>query len=474
MSNFKKKIKQDLISKTGVQFSYDKELYYEPVEHKHLKKRLIIGFSVFGVILISMGSVPFLASLKTTSSIQILQKNYSLNELKDIESSTFKSLNQIQYKVNEKYEVSKNYQESISDFSYKVYQQIANKKDISFSPMGLYSLLFLCSLGSNDSQIINEFESILNLKVSQIKQEYNEMYLNDLISNDMGTMQMYNGMFLSNDFSINQSYLSELTKYYCEAYSLDFKNSNDIQKIISWCNQKMRDEQFISLKELQFSKDLAFTLWNTLYFDCKWQHTFSTSKTYQDYFETIQNKNVLTSFMSHTYYGDLYDYKDYISCYDYYQNGFKIQYLISKNNLNIHEVLNHQNFLKEDENKILKNKIIELSVPKFSKESLIDFTNILKDLGMNNCFDTHYPAFNYMFENLDESTTIYLTLVQQKNKIVLNEDGTVVKSLTMAYGDKATSLPPTDTYSICLNKPFIYVIYDQNQLPVYIGNIDTL
>ena len=43
-------------------------------------------------------------------------------------------------------------------------------------------------------------------------------------------------------------------------------------------------------------------------------------------------------------------------------------------------------------------------------------------------------------------------------------------------GMKATSMAPLDQYTleVKLNSPFIYVVYDVNDLPLYIGNVSNL
>ena len=45
----------------------------------------------------------------------------------------------------------------------------------------------------------------------------------------------------------------------------------------------------------------------------------------------------------------------------------------------------------------------------------------------------------------------------------------MIKSVSYGAGNKAEST--LDGYNIQLNKPFIYIIYDVNDVPIYVGNM---
>ena len=86
---------------------------------------------------------------------------------------------------------------------------------------------------------------------------------------------------------------------------------------------------------------------------------------------------------------------------------------------------------------------------------------------MPNTFDKASNSLNNVFN--DENLDVYLQLVKQKNEITFSEDGTMIKSVSYGAGNKAEST--LDGYNIKLNKPFIYIIYDVNDVPIYVGNM---
>lgn len=177
--------------------------------------------------------------------------------------------------------------------------------------------------------------------------------------------------------------------------------------------------------------------------------------------------------MRHTYAGIVYDYGDYVSFYDAYTNGAKIQYLIPKSvEDSIDELVKGVDFLKEDEEARLPGCIIDLSVPKFTSEAQFDFTETLKEEGLNLVFDRTRPSLNGAFTDADQ--VVYLQYVRQKSSLSFDEDGTEIKSLTFSKGSNKAISPAIEgeTMKIQLNQPFLYVVYDSNDLPLNMGKVD--
>jgi serine protease inhibitor len=71
----------------------------------------------------------------------------------------------------------------------------------------------------------------------------------------------------------------------------------------------------------------------------------------------------------------------------------------------------------------------------------------------------------------DEADPIFISECKQKNKVSFNEDGTTIKSVTWTGFGAGSAGPMPDGIEVQLNQPFIYVIYDENDLPLYVGNV---
>ncbi len=476
MKRFKNQVKKDLMDKTHIPFTFDKNLLPSNTEKKVHYKRMIRNTCIIMVscLLLTIVSIPLFAFMNVESSYRKIKKDYSIHQLNLIESSSFKKLNEVNYPdIHQQYNLtlSSEYKESMVDFAYQVYQNTEQIDNFSFTPVGLYSNLFVASLASQNDEVLKDFDNVLGLSFQERKENFVKMYQKDYFSNSNGTLQMYNSVFLTNQYSINNDFLHSLSDCFVEAYQLNFSSNKDVNQMLSWVDQKLNTNHFLEKEDLQIDEYSAMYILSTFYFDNRWYHSFQTSSSYQDKFYIDSNHAIDANYMMHTYYGQIYEYDHYVSCYDYYENGMKIQYLVPKEQKdNIFTLVENKNFLKET-GTLKDNIIIQLSALKFDVTFFQDFTQTLKKMGLVNAFDDDVPAFNYVFnENLNQN--IFLSFVKQKNNISFTEDGTTIKSVTFS-GLKSTSAAPyDDTYEVSLNQPFIYVIYDSNDLPLFIGNVN--
>lgn len=471
MKKLKDIVKNDFENKLDKKPSFDVSKLEDNREFKRSKWPLIVSLAAVltPVILIA---VPLVSSMfDIESSFSNNKKNYSLNELKLIESSSFKKLNEVDYPSSQRknLKISQEYIEAMNNFTNKIYHQLDKQDNLSFSPMGLYSSLNILSYGAEEAQ--EELDSLLGLSVAEREQDFQKMFQNNYFSNENGVVQLANALFMTNKFEYNEEFINDLTRNYTEAYQLDFQK--DSAEMLKWANQKLNEGNFFSNDDLEIDKDTAIYLLSTLYFDNKWLHRFDSSSSVEDNFYLSNKQAIKTTYMNAAYFGDVYDYGSFISCYNYYCNNMKIEYFVPKENGDIYELTKDINLFDKENATLLENQIIDLSVPRFNSSSKIDFAETLKKVGLTKSFDKTSLAFNKAFKNLPEDTSIYLKTIKQKNKVAFNEDGTTIKSLSFSMLDGAMAAAPMDNgYRINLNQPFIYIIYDNNSLPLFMGTVD--
>ena len=486
MKNLKEKVKKEFESQIDINLCFDSSTL-EANSKKYSRKKIVIRRSILATISIAtlcIISIPIIKSLETKETFKQFKKQYSQSELRQIEQDSFKKLNDVTYpESNQTCIVSDEYRNSIIEFSNKIYSYI-HQENSSFSPLNLHMTLSILSLASNNEIALSALDNLLGMNKETRENDFINAYINDYYYNSYGTIQMYNGYFSTNEYEENQDFISSLTRHYTEAYRVNFKSDNAINKILDWVDQKVQDKNFLNKKDLEIKESTAFILMSTLYFKNSWWTSFNTKDTKKDSFYLEDGSELDISYLFHSYYGDCYDYGDYISCYDYYTNGSKIKYLIPKNDISksIFELIQDENIFKDDETRKiipksdwLQNPIINLRVPKFENEFMIDFSPILKENGLEYLFNEGSHSFDYVFSNLPFDQSIYLSYVKQKNHISFDEDGTTIKSVTFAMGDnKATAMPPmtADTIEVNLNRPFVYIVYDSNDLPIFVGNVN--
>lgn len=435
------------------------------------KKLWLIPLIASGVVIIAIAAIPLSIMFQIKSNQKELKKSFSLREINQIKEESFYPLNEVKHPSTELKTITldANYKNSILDFTHLF---TSTMDDFSYSPLNLYFAYDTLSWGSDDVALSNRWNSVLGLTREERNKGLKQLYPSDFYLNENGSLQLYQGLFAKKGKTVNNSLLTTLTERYCEAYSVDFSSDEGIKMMLNWIDEKLDEKGFLSKKDLDIKQETAAYLCNTLYFRSKWSTKYNKANTKKESFYSTDGEQKSIPFMKHKIYTDIYEYEGYYSFYDYYKNGEKIQYLISKDdNVNIDKVLKGNNFYKETKDK--KTGIVDLSMPKFTDESMTDFIPSLKKVGLEDVLDDTKPSLNNFFSNLYEGENIYLMTSKQKNKVTFDEDGTIVKSLGMqTYGDAKTE--PMDYYRFTLNHPFIYTIYDRNGLPIYTSKVNKI
>lgn len=474
--NLKNKIKQDLESKLDINLSFDMSKL-ELNEKRVINPRRIIKYTSLALAssLLIAFMVPIISMLDVDTTYNEVKRRYSLNEIEILNNTSFKKMNEIKYPSSKReiYGVSEEYKNALNNFTYNVYNEL-DKDNISFSPLGLYSNLNIISLASENEEVLKQFDDVLGLNKEKRKDNFKNMYRSNFFANEDGTLQMYNAVFQSNKWKYNEDFINDLSEYYTESYVLDFDDNSDVNKMLNWIDSTLNENKFLSKKDLEINELTALYFFTSIYFNNEWNKRYLSKDNYRDDFYNLDGSKVTKEYMNHVVKTPVYIYDDYISVYDSYKNNMSIQYIIPKEiDSNIFDLVNNVNFLKEDESKLNESYFIDLSVPKFGFESFINFNEIIKSIGLDKLFNDN--SLNRAFEYVDENG-FSLEYIKQKNKVEFNEKGTVVKSFTISMGAKGTSMSPLDTYTleVKLNSPFIYVIRDVNNLPLYIGNVSNL
>lgn len=447
----------------------------------------LIVVSVVTTVIAIPVLIGIIASLEIHDSFKAYNKRYSVNEIRIAESNTFKKLNSVSYPNGDKptkSEITELEIRTYNNFSNRTYHSLidTSKQDnMSYSVVGLYSTMNELTKATSNSELNMKFNTLLGLNESKRISFYKKIMEANSFAREESTIQLKNAAFFNNEYNFSQDYVNYLTRVYCEAYQIDFKKESD--KIVEWASQAVNSNGYIDKNFLDLDGETQLYLLSTLYFKNAWNEKYLSEDNTRDYFYLSGDNKIKTTFMKHSYQMEAYyDYGSYISFSDTYFNGYaSVTYIVPKKvEDNIFELTKTANIFEEKEaNKVEAEKydpfIVNLTTPKFTTSSVIDFKKCLENLGFEKMFDKHYDSFKNAFdaEGL-EFDHAYLQNLKQKNEVEFNEDGSTVKSVTIApigmFG--AVHVSQGKTLEIQLNQPFIYIIRDYNDIPIFVGHFD--
>lgn len=481
--NLKDKIKKEYDQKVTKPNNFDEvanKVYLKNNHHylyKGFKISLISLSSLLGVFVLVIAAAIFMPAIQYKNTTKSVKKaRFSVYDTNLVMKDTFQALNQIKYSENlDRYrEVSDDFTNAVNTFAYNTFNQFDTNINLVYSPLMLYTQMDLISLASSDIETTNQFNNALNMSNQEDRGNnvYNAMKNNFFVYSFLNsTVQTKNSVFIQYDLGANPTFVNELTKRNAEAYTVNFHDDKDVNKILQWASQSVNEDNFLTKDDLEIRDDSALLFMSSLYFDNTWRSKYKTNDTKVDKFYLDENNSTEVKFMNHVYYGNIYDYDKYISVYDYYSsNDLTIQYLVPKDiKDNIFDLID-SNFLIEDETKG-KKTTISLSLPKFKFTSYNKLNDVVKGVGITNPYVEYSNHLANAFINPQAMEYSYLYYTKQKTTISFDEDGTVAKSITFSMGAGATSSAPgpDNSYDIYLNQPFIYCVRDRSGLPLLLG-----
>ena len=474
--------------------------YPKPKKKFPWKVVIPVGCSLATLALIITGCVAFVNTfLMHDSGVQTKRMRLSMNEISIAKSNTFQPLNTVNYPDGtqpQKSDIIESENSAYNNFANLTYHSLVktSKKDnMPYSPIGLYSVMNEMYGAISRDDLEERFDALLGLNEAQRVSFYNKVMLANSFADDENTIQLKNAAFFRSGYNYNNSYINKLTKLYTEAYSCDFNNSKDVNKMLEWVNEAVNAKNFIDKDFLEIDSKTMLYWFSTLYFKNAWYSKYLSKSNTENSFYLIDGSTKKTTFMHHSYFTDCYyDYDSYISFKDYYANGVgSVTYIVPKKyEDNIYELTKNVNIFEEkEENKIVPecdededeaycrfaHQIeVTLSTPKFKNKIDFEFNKTLEDLGLGDIFDPQYDSFHNAFNDSRlDGYQHYLGIFKQKNEVEFNEDGSVVRSLTVASmkAESAVRLE-SDVLVVKLDQPFIYIIRDINGIPIFVGHID--
>ena len=453
---------------------------------KNKLNTLILSSFLLGISATCSACKPILPFLEEEESFKAYKRSYSMNQIQIAESNTFKKLNDVTYPFGEypvQSEIGDVEKLAYANFSNSAYKALISSyvdKNISFSPLGLYSLLNEMEYASSREDLTTRINNLLGLDEESRVSFYKKIMRANSFASEENTTQLKNAAFFNASYNPNINFVNKLAQLYCEAYQLSF--ASEANKIVEWVNKAVNSEGFIDLDFLEIDKDTELFLFSTLYFKNAWAHKYLSEDNYEDDFYLSSSNKVKTTYMKHSYTTDsYYDYGKYISLKDYYYGGFaSVTYLVPKSvEDDIFELTKDINIFNEDESYKIGDEYydyytVNLTTPKFNTKVELDLKEMMSKLGFEDIFNSDYDSFHNAFddEGLNEYN-IYVQKMKQKNEVEFNEDGSVIKSISMASMAKESAMAPSkDTIDVTLNQPFIYIIKDKNDTPIFVGHVD--
>ena len=353
-----------------------------------------------------------------------------------------------------------------------------DEENLLISPLSISAALAMTANGA-DGETKAEMEKVLGsgLTLDQLN-EYMAYYISKLPNEKKQKVMLADSIWFKDkpSFKVYDEFLEKNKKFYnAELYKAAFDNST-VKDVNSWVNKNTQGMIPSLLKDGDLTpteeKEILMMLINTLYFEAEWASPYTSSRDSKFTDLNGDEHPIQAMYSEERYYYDLGDADAFKKSYAGGKYSFvgimpKEKDIVSYvNDLDAEKLFEG---LKEYEDPAK----IELNVmiPKFKYNYTKSLTKVLKDMGMPTAFDWRNADFSKINDlSVEGADPLYIDDVLHKTKIEVTEQGTKAAAVTAVMMAAGCAMPePKKIVNIYLDKPFVYMIVDENNIPLFIG-----
>ncbi|MDE7322254.1 MAG: serpin family protein [Lachnospiraceae bacterium] len=397
-----------------------------------------------------------------------IQENHGNDETQESENAV--QISQEHRQEDEKVAVK------TSDFGFDLLGFNIQDKNPVLSPVSAFFALSMAGCGA-DGTTRNEFNSVLGEDMMALSNDMMNIFSS---KSDSLKLSIANSVWIDDEFTVNDVWMGTIqSQMEAEAYQSNLSTEETMNRINNWIDEKTNGLIDKMLME-PLNERTRLALFNTVYFKGEWKIPFEASNTYKEdfYLQRGQDDTEQVDMMN-LYATDL----DYISndfvegvILPYQNEGNQDMAFIAlkpTRDIDIREA--YGKLTSKDIQNIIVNKqtkSVNLKLPKFEITFDKNLNDSLKNMGLYECFDEKKANFDQMGK-AKNGDNLYIGLVRQKAKIIVDEEGTEAAAVTEILMMCGAALEPDETKELYFNEPFIYMIMDlNNEMPLFIGILD--
>jgi len=357
--------------------------------------------------------------------------------------------------------------QSNNGFALALYQALRDQDgNLIYSPYSIFQALLMTAAGA-EGATASQMASVLgvdlnNPEIHNLMNALNKALTSqpEYLQSDAQplTFNIANAIWAQKDFHFEQSFLDTLSANYNAGLKLvDFNKPEDARALINlWVAAQTNDKIQELIPEGLLDQMTRMVLTNAIYFKGAWSNQFEEKDTEDGSFTLLDGSSKTVPFMHGNFtLSALVSDKIQAIRLPYEGGTYAMAAIMPLENFAEFEAQLTAADLEQLLNSLQSSSaIVDLSMPKFQAESRFGLGEILAGLGMPDAFDAQKADFSGMTGKPD----LMISSVLHQATIDVNEEGTEAAAAT-AVAASVTSMPG-QSYSIRLDKPFIYVIYE--------------
>ena len=369
--------------------------------------------------------------------------------------------------------------EKSNDFSFNLFREVyrqhqtesQGQKSMFFSPMGATLMMGMMAEGA-EGETQREILKTMCLDKATAREvsQMCEVLIDDVPEADRQvTLKIANAIYTNKGYNLKKEFKECMDEYYdADIRSLDFSKTESINAINNWAKDKTNGKIQKIIDRL--SPDAVAYILNSIYFNAKWTNQFDREDTKTETFVTESGEARQTEMMNNNAIVACAA-NDVMSmvCLPYGSGTVWNMYVLLPNEgKTVDDVLNSLNTESwMNVCKGLKNMRLNLKMPKYSTDNIIDMKTALAAIGMTKAFSP-----NAEFGKITDSKDMYISSMAQRAQINVTEEGT--EMVAVSTGDLSSLGGGADIFGngeFFANRPFVYIVAENNTGAIFFAGV---
>ena len=337
-----------------------------------------------------------------------------------------------------------------------------------YSPISLYAALAMLT-EMTDGDTKQQVMDLLGAADSEtLRQTVRDLWMSVYLDDGRSVCRLANGAFLRENADVKQEAVDALADwYYASSYRVPMGTEEADKAIAGWLNQNTGGLLSEETGNIRTDGNDLLRLYNTIYYKSSWRDAFEESRTGKDVFTAAGGTEQETDFMHRTESGSYRKGDGYTAAPRYLRYG-RMVFVLPDEGVTPESLLQRQGFLAELTGDYNAAELV-WSVPKFDVKSSTELNEVLQALGVTDAFDWTKADFAPLTDN-----GAFLSSAMQAARVKIDEEGVEAAAYTeLVCADSAMmEVPPT--VEMELDRPFLFVIFDYNNVPLFVGTVNTM
>lgn len=361
----------------------------------------------------------------------------------------------------------------VQDFGFSLFKANIQETNPVLSPVSAYIALTMAGEGA-EGNTKQEFLNVLGEQEAMTVMSDSMMHTLPQATDNL-TLELANSAWIDDEFTVKDEWIGKVTSLYdAQAFQTDISSLKAMNAMNDWVESNTH-ELIQQMIEEPFEEETRMVLFNTLYFDGKWQNPFMMETTYEEEFHINDTETIQVPMMQqHDENYEFFENDDFKGIVMPYQDGnLSFVAILPKGDRTIREVAAD---LDADRLSDILNQrayqTVNIKLPKFEVSFDQVLNESLQNMGLIDAFDGEKADFSSI-GTTDSGYPIYISMVRQKAVVKIDEEGTKAAAATEAAMVECTSMLVEEPIEMYFDQPFLYMIMDmETELPLFIGIMD--